>query len=101
MNTEKVIEQLKELQLLNKLADHDNIYDVLEEFEINKARKEMDSQVKALEKSLEDKYSNVEFLEPEITSDINNEYIPSNTHDDSTEALLKSLENKYNGQEYL
>ncbi|MCY9877745.1 hypothetical protein OTK59_14405 [Vibrio natriegens] len=100
MKTQDVIKQLKELQLLNKLAEHDSIYDVLEEFEINKAKKEFSDGVKVLEKSLEDKYSNVEFLEPEITSDIN-EYIPSNTHDDSTEALLKSLENKYNGQEYL
>ncbi|EMK3276439.1 hypothetical protein V8038_000933 [Vibrio parahaemolyticus] len=101
MKTQDIIKQLKELKLLNKLADHDNIYDVLEEFEINKARKEMNSQVKALEKSLEEKYSNVEFLEPEVTTDTNNEYIPSNTNDDSTEALLKSLEDKYNGQEYL
>lgn len=98
MKTQELIKQLKELQLLNKLADHDNIYDVLEEFEINKARKEMDSQVKDLEKSLENKYSGIDYLEPEIT---NNEYTPSNANDDSTEALLKSLENKYNGQEYL
>lgn len=101
MKTQDVIKQLKELQLLNKLSDHDNIYDVLEEFEINKARKEMDSQVKDLEKSLEAKYSGIDYLEPEITSDINSEYIPSNDHDSSTEELLKSLEDKYNGQEYL
>ncbi|MCY9879615.1 hypothetical protein OTK59_24045 [Vibrio natriegens] len=101
MTTQNVIKQLKELQLLNKLADHDNIYDVLEEIEINKSRKEMDSQVKELEKCLEAKYSGIDYLEPEIKSDINNEYIPSNSNDDSTKELLKSLEDKYNGQEYL
>lgn len=100
MKTQEIILKLKELQLLNKLADHDNIYDVLEEFEINKAKKEFSDGVKELEKSIENKYASVEFLEPEITSDIN-EYIPSNTNDDSTEALLKSLENKYSGQDYL
>ncbi|MDF4278972.1 hypothetical protein P3573_13290 [Vibrio parahaemolyticus] len=101
MTTQNALKQLRELQLLNKLADHDNIYDVLEEFEINKAKKEFSEGVKELEKSLEYKYSNVDYLKPEITSDLNNEYTPSNANNDSTEALLKSLEDKYNGQEYL
>ncbi|EJE4206629.1 hypothetical protein M3899_001027 [Vibrio parahaemolyticus] len=102
MKTQNALKQLRELQLLNKLADHDNIYDVLEEFEINKAKKEFSEGVKELEKSLESKFKGVEYLEPEHNQSQNvQDYSPTIEEDSDTQALLKSLEDKYKGQEYL
>ncbi|EGU6979665.1 hypothetical protein GOZ66_25010, partial [Vibrio parahaemolyticus] len=93
MKTQNALKQLRELQLLNKLADHDNIYDVLEEFEINKAKKEFSEGVKELEKSLESKFKGVEYLEPEHNQSQNvQDYSPTIEEDSDTQALLKSLE---------
>ncbi|HCG7374412.1 TPA: hypothetical protein NJ393_000260 [Vibrio parahaemolyticus] len=102
MNIQQVLKQLNTLQELNKFSNDENIYEILEEYEIKKAHKQMNDDVKTLEKSLESKFNGVEYLEPEHNhSQGVKDYSPTVEEDSDTRALLKSLEDKYNGQEYL
>ncbi|MGI3038632.1 hypothetical protein [Vibrio diabolicus] len=102
MNIQQVLKQLNTLQELNKFSNDESIYDILEEYEIKKAHKQMNDNVKTLEKSLESKFKGVEYLEPEHNhSQGVQDYSPTVEEDSDTQALLKSLEDKYNGQEYL
>ncbi|WP_273978982.1 hypothetical protein [Vibrio parahaemolyticus] len=102
MNIQQVLKQLNTLQELNKFSNDENIYDILEEYEIKKTHEQMNDDVKALEKSLESKFKGVEYLEPEHNQSQNvQDYSPTIEEDSDTQALLKSLEDKYKGQEYL
>ncbi|WP_282149448.1 hypothetical protein [Vibrio diabolicus] len=102
MNIQQVLKQLNTLQELNKFSNDENIYEILEEYEILKAHKQMNDDVKILEKSLESKFKGVEYLEPEHNQSQGvQDYSPTVEEDSDTQALLKSLEDKYNGQEYL
>ncbi|MDF5080299.1 hypothetical protein P3594_08435 [Vibrio parahaemolyticus] len=102
MNIQQVLKQLNTLQELNKFSNDEKIQDILEEYKIKKAVKQMNDDVKTLEKSLESKFKGVEYLEPEHNQSQGVQaYSPTVEEDSDTQALLKSLEDKYNGQEYL
>ncbi|MEF1312395.1 hypothetical protein QTO01_20290 [Vibrio mytili] len=103
MNIKQVLKKLNTLQELNKFSNDESIYDILQEYEVSKAKKQMNDDVKALEKSLDSKYKDVDYLEPEHNQEqvIQDYYTPTVEEDSDTQDLIKSLEDKYQGQEYL